>query len=178
MAKRPVYQDSDGLVINVIVAEDGFNPGAGLVLGVEGGEIGDTWNGSAYVNPGPPFDAAAEKINLISQVWSQAELLQDTLTVTVNTHAYGCDPFSQSSMNAFATAIANNVAPDPILFTPKGELDGVSHTSAEFITVAEAVMNKVDSIIKSYLAHKKAIINLANEEATITAYDVTTGWPT
>ncbi len=166
------------MVVNVIVAEDGFNPGTGLVLGAadSDGGIGDTWNGSVYVKPVIPYDEAETKSGMISSVWGHAKLLQNTLVVTVNTHDYGCDEFSQSSMNAFATAIANGVAPSPIVYTPKGELDGVSHTDAEFLSVATAVMNKVDDIIKAYLVHKKAITNLA-DEAAADAYDVMTGWP-
>ena len=35
-------------------------------------------------------------------------------------------------------------------------------------------MVKVDSIIKTYLAHKKAILSLADDKAIIEAYDITT----
>jgi hypothetical protein len=46
--KHPVL-DSDGLVVNVILHHGTWTPPDGHVLGQEGGEIGDWWDGEKYV---------------------------------------------------------------------------------------------------------------------------------
>jgi hypothetical protein len=59
LSNRPLI-DANGVVVNVIVHDDSLPPEAqpilpdGHTLGVEGGRIGDTWNGTAYVTPPPP----------------------------------------------------------------------------------------------------------------------------
>lgn len=40
--------DINGTVVNVVIADDAWQPPDGLSRGAPGGEIGDTWNGTAY----------------------------------------------------------------------------------------------------------------------------------
>jgi hypothetical protein len=60
---RPVINASTNIVVNIIEIEDGavatFSPPPGCVIGVEGGKIGDHWNGSSYDSPAPPAVAVA-----------------------------------------------------------------------------------------------------------------------
>ena len=62
MAKNLPLIDSTGLVINVIHLEDGaeWTPPDGHTLGIEGGAIGDTWDGAQYVKPSPPTITKAD----------------------------------------------------------------------------------------------------------------------
>lgn len=48
--------DASGVVVNIIELADGavWTPPAGLTLGAPGGEIGDTWTGTAYARPPKP----------------------------------------------------------------------------------------------------------------------------
>lgn len=51
--------DSTGRVVNVIVAGDDWQPPEGLVIGPDGGNIGDTWDGNHYVRPPEPEAVSA-----------------------------------------------------------------------------------------------------------------------
>lgn len=46
--------DSNSTVINVVIADDAWQPPDGLSRGAPGGEIGDTWNGTAYTRQQAP----------------------------------------------------------------------------------------------------------------------------
>ena len=68
MATLPVYRESDGVLVNVIEAEVGFDPGEGLVLGTAGGVFGDTWNGSSYTKVPEPIKPVREYLPSIEEV--------------------------------------------------------------------------------------------------------------
>ena len=46
--------DSNGIVTNIVIADDAWQPPDGVIRGAPGGEIGDTWNGTAYTRPPKP----------------------------------------------------------------------------------------------------------------------------
>lgn len=57
MNNYPLIETATNKVVNVIALAQGstWQPPAGHVLGVLGGDIGDTWDGSQYVKPVPPL---------------------------------------------------------------------------------------------------------------------------
>jgi hypothetical protein len=50
--RKPLI-DTNGYVMDVVMAGDGWTPPAGLAIGPEGGEIGDRFDGSSYLKPPP-----------------------------------------------------------------------------------------------------------------------------
>lgn len=54
MSARTVLFDAHGVVKNVILAGPDYAPAEGLTIGPPGGNIGDTWDGSAYIPPPQP----------------------------------------------------------------------------------------------------------------------------
>jgi hypothetical protein len=58
--RKTIIDQATGNVVNVIVLDEGteWTPLAGQVIGSDGGEIGQRWNGSAYEWITPPEDEA------------------------------------------------------------------------------------------------------------------------
>ncbi len=58
MERRPIISLTDKTVVNVIMAANDYDPGDGFMLGVAGGQIGDRWNGKAYIGRDTSKDPA------------------------------------------------------------------------------------------------------------------------
>ena len=65
--------NADGAVVNVVLAGEGYTPPDGLSIGAPGGEIGDTWDGSAYVKPAPPPEPAPTAADFAMAVQSHID---------------------------------------------------------------------------------------------------------
>lgn len=55
--KYPIINEETNIVDNVISLAEGstWQPPTGYFIGILGGDIGDTWNGTSYTKPIPPL---------------------------------------------------------------------------------------------------------------------------
>ena len=73
MARKTILDGN--LVVNVVEAGDGWSPPDGLVIGADGGEIGDTWDGAQYISSAapPPADLDEVRAKALRGLDSKAE---------------------------------------------------------------------------------------------------------
>jgi hypothetical protein len=87
---RRSLMNSDGVIVNIVIADEDWPAPEGLSFGPDGGEIGHRWLGDAYDVPGPlaasfePESAPMERASLAlfdsalaDQVQAQQATIQD-----------------------------------------------------------------------------------------------------
>ena len=162
ISNRPLL-DANGLVVNVIVHDDALPAEAqpilpdGHTLGPEGGKIGDTWNGSAYVTPPPapppPPPAAVPLTKDQLAAYAANKRYQAMVAgVTVNGLTVPGDDTSQNRLKQASDGIAAGTLAEPLDFVvglvsvqlTKSQIDAIRaalllETQAAFAMQATAV---------------------------------------
>ena len=152
-------------------------------LGIEGGAIGDTWDGATYIKPPPPpVDIDALRSARISEAWSECQRRCETDVITVKTSAgelpFGIGQGTRDNLQSIVVGIeimpAGTVA-NPRPFSPRG-LAPVLLTHDDFRAVAVAVGRAYDARMQAYFRHKSRLKEL-KEVKELAAYDLGSGWP-
>jgi hypothetical protein len=149
---------------------------------IDGGGMLAYLAGGGTIDPYQPPPLDDQKATLVAAAWAECnrriEAGQVDVTTSAGTHPYGLDKVTQDNVQKVLLGVLTNSTPNPRDWTPKNALAPISVTHADIGIIAAAVGNAYDAHIQAYLAHKAAIIALA-DQAAVDAYDVTTGhWPT
>lgn len=132
--------------------------------------------------PPPPLNIEAIKAAKVASAWEEytRRFAESVVSVVVNgqLRSYGCDPSTRENIVAIVGLIvaAPQLVANPRAFTPKGDLQPVDTTHAEFLAIYAAGLAKGDAFFTAYAAHKSAVMTMTTI-ADVRGYDVTEYWP-
>lgn len=188
MLDRIPILDGAGRVVNVVnLASDAWEPGAGLKIGPLGGEIGDTWSGSAYIKS---VDADLRTLNqlkaeLCAEVDAMAEYIRTKYATTQAGLAMTYqEKFAQANaVDAMGQDAANALTPEqmaasfPILAASVGiESDTLWGVAQIVITKYQQWSQLAALIERTRLMGKRDINAASTREAAQAVYGALT-WP-
>jgi len=185
---RTPLLNADGLVVNVVLAGDGWTPPDGLTIGAPGGDIGDKWNGVEYVKPSftDGRTLAQIKSDLCAKVDSAAEAIRAnhstahaSLAMTYQekfAQANAVDSMGQDAANALTSDQV--VLSFPILAASVGVEAATLWDAAQKVIAKYQEWSQLSASIERVRLIAKRDINAANTVGAAQAVYEAITWPT